>query len=121
MRLEKELQDEVVDAKEGKMNKKGQDDLPNIRLGIEEHKLVNGKKCQYYSKGRCLVKKERCVVQNTVCHNYKYKDDSMLKYDVDSCRFYKKESRMKKCSVSDRNGCIGEELCKFYQKKNRQI
>lgn len=87
---------------------------------IAHPKLVSGKRCQYYGRGKCLIKREACTVLKGICYEYKQKDDSVLIKRDQSCRFLKMGVKQSTCNISDKLGCIGTDICMFYQQRNKQ-
>ncbi|MBP3602791.1 MAG: hypothetical protein J6J79_01430 [Lachnospiraceae bacterium] len=100
--------------------------LENVSNEYQKHIMVggNGKKCFYYGKSLCLLKRTRCDVGEKNCEYYISKSTKKLFIEEDTCRNFihyirrGKVSRVE-CSVSGLPGCVGIENCKFYMKKNK--
>lgn len=82
---------------------------------------VNGKYCQYYGKGICLVQKKACYVKSEICADYIHKDDSSLRRKKINCKNLNSSGKNYSCTVSGRKGCIGINECKFYRERKTTI
>lgn len=85
-------------------------------------KKVNGKKCFYYAKGRCMCQKSICSIVDESCSFYISKNSKELLTEENTCRNFEHYTRRGKsevkCNVSGHSGCVGPKDCKFYMKKN---
>lgn len=84
---------------------------------------VNGKKCFYYAKGRCMCQKSICSIVDESCAFYVSKNSKEYLKEESTCRnfehYIRRGKREVKCLVSGHSGCVGIEDCKFYMKKNK--
>jgi len=87
--------------------------------------MVNGKKCYYYGKSLCMLKKIRCNATEQPCNDFVSKLSKPLIENEDTCRNfirYTRRGQVKRveCSVSGLPGCVGPDICKFCMKKNKK-
>lgn len=85
---------------------------------------INGKKCFYYGKNLCMLKRARCDADEKGCKDYISKKSKELLKKEESCRNFIKYTRRGKvsrveCSVSGLAGCVGPDVCKFCMRKNK--